>query len=38
VHGAPGWNAARAALSRQTLHGKLAGKGILAATRYLQGG
>jgi phytoene dehydrogenase-like protein len=38
VHGAPGWNAARAALSRETLPGKVAGKGILAVTRYLQGG
>ncbi|RKS75449.1 phytoene dehydrogenase-like protein [Motilibacter peucedani] len=38
VHGAPGWNAARAALSRETLTGRVTGRAVLAATRYLARG
>ncbi|RZS91745.1 phytoene dehydrogenase-like protein [Motilibacter rhizosphaerae] len=38
VHGAPGWNAARAALLRDSRLGSVAAKGFLAATRYLTGG
>ena len=38
VHGAPGANAARAALARETVLGSVASRGILAATRYLARG
>ncbi|NHC47615.1 phytoene desaturase family protein [Motilibacter aurantiacus] len=38
VHGAPGWNAARAALSANRGTGRLAAKGVVAATRYLARG
>jgi phytoene dehydrogenase-like protein len=38
VHGAPGWNAARAALASRGLAGRVAGKAIVATTRYLHGG
>lgn len=38
VHGACGYNAARAALSRQSVPGRLTGRAVVGATRYLARG